>query len=110
MITLRGSEHEFADYRPRKIAMRWALRRAIRVVAVSHKLGRLAQTLGVAAERIAVVENGVDVETFRPGARDEARRQVGLDPANRLLVSVGHHVPLKGYHRMIRALADLRRR
>ena len=108
MVTLRGSEHEFVTHAPRKKAIAWALRRATRVVAVSHQLAQLAETLGVPRERIAVVENGVDVDTFRPLDRAEAKRAIGFDSTRRLLISVGHLVPLKGYHRMIRALAELR--
>jgi glycosyltransferase involved in cell wall biosynthesis len=108
MITLRGSEHEFVSHPPRKKAIAWALARATRVVAVSHQLAQLAEELGVSRERIAVVENGVDVETFRPHDRAQAKQAIGFDSTRRLLISVGHLVPLKGYHRMIRAMADLR--
>ena len=108
MVTLRGSEHEFVTHPPRRKAIAWALKRATRVVAVSHQLAQLAEELGVPRERIAVVENGVDIDTFRPGDRAEAKRTIGFDDTRRLLISVGHLVPLKGYHRMIRAVADLR--
>ena len=108
MVTLRGSEHEFVAHWPRRKAITWALTRATRVVAVSHQLAQLAEELGVPRERIAVVENGVDVDTFRPRDRAAAKQAIGFDAARRLLISVGHLVPLKGYHRMIRAVADLR--
>jgi glycosyltransferase involved in cell wall biosynthesis len=108
MITLRGSEHEFVAHPPRKKAIAWALARATRVVAVSHQLARLAEELGVPRDRIALVENGVDVDTFRPLDQADARRAIGVDGTGPLLISVGHLVPLKGHHRMIRAVAELR--
>ena len=110
VITLRGSEHEFTGYLLRRMAIRWALTRATRVIAVSHRLAALAQSLGAAPERIAVVENGVDTEMFQPLARSEARRQVGIDADRPLLISVGHLVPLKGFHRIINALPALQRK
>jgi teichuronic acid biosynthesis glycosyltransferase TuaC len=110
VITLRGSEHEFTGYRFRRLAIRWALRRATRVIAVSHPLAALARGLGVPSERIEVIENGVDTEIFRPSERGDARRLVGVDAGKRLLISVGHLVPLKGFHRMIGALPELDRK
>jgi glycosyltransferase involved in cell wall biosynthesis len=91
------------------MAIQWTLRRATRVIAVSHPLAGLARDLGVPPERVEVVENGVDTEIFRPSIRAEARRLLGVDTDTRLLISVGHLVPLKGFDRMIRALAELHR-
>ena len=108
VITLRGFEHQFVEYRLRRMMMRWALRRATRVIAVSRPLAALAQRLGVAPERIEVIENGVDVDKFKPMDAAEARRLVGIDADTRLLVCVGHLVPLKGFHRIIGALPELR--
>jgi teichuronic acid biosynthesis glycosyltransferase TuaC len=108
VITLRGFEHQFVEYRLRRTMMRWALRRATRVIAVSAPLAALAQRLGVAPERIEVIENGVDTDRFRPMDAAEARRLVSIDRDKRVLISVGHLVPLKGFHRIIAALPELR--
>jgi glycosyltransferase involved in cell wall biosynthesis len=108
VITLRGFEHQFVEHRLRRMMMRWALGRATRVIAVSRPLGALALRLGVAAGRIEVIENGVDADKYRPIPRVDAKRLVDIDPDTRLLVCVGHLVPLKGFHRIIAALPRLR--
>ena len=108
VITLRGFEHQFVEYRLRRMMMRWALERATRVIVVSRPLAALAQRLGVPAERIEVIENGVDAEKFKPMATIEAKRLVGIDAETRVIICVGHLVPLKGFHRIISALPKLR--
>ena len=107
VITLRGSEHQFVEYWFRRMAMRWALRRATRVIALSRPLAALAERLGVNPRRVEVIENGVDSDKFKPMAAAEARRLVKVDGSNRLLACVGHLVPLKGFHRIIGALPVL---
>lgn len=62
--------------------------------------------LGVDAERVTVLRNGVDLAQFHPPqAREELRRQLGL--TGTILLSVGHLIERKGHDLAIRALADL---
>jgi glycosyltransferase involved in cell wall biosynthesis len=76
-------------------------------VAVSQPLAELATRFGATA--VTVIENGVDIGRFRPVATHVARRgftDAGVLPANvlksgPLLVSVGHLVPRKGFHRVL---------
>ena len=84
--------------------MRWALRRAQSVIAVSHELAAMAVALGAPADRVRVIENGVDTVRFFPTERGVARARVGLTDSGGLLVSVGHLVPRKGFHRLILAM------
>lgn len=59
---------------------------------------------GVPAERLHVVPPGVDLETFRPGDRLQARRALG---GGRIVLFVGRLQPLKGPDTAIRTLAAL---
>jgi glycosyltransferase involved in cell wall biosynthesis len=69
-----------------RVAHRFTLARASRVVTVSPRLGEaLTSRYGFAAERIDIVPNGADTSLFRPGDRDEARRRLGL-PLERPIV------------------------
>jgi D-inositol-3-phosphate glycosyltransferase len=60
-------------------------------------------------ERVFVVPPGVDLATFQPIDRSEARRKIGYD-GGRLLLFVGRLERLKGVEIAIRALALLRDR
>jgi glycosyltransferase involved in cell wall biosynthesis len=104
VITLRGSEIDMARYKLRGAVLGWALRRAARVIAVSDGLATLASSLGVSADRIDVIGNGVDVERFHPVDRAAARRAVSVPTEVRLIVSVGHLARVKGFDCVVRAI------
>jgi teichuronic acid biosynthesis glycosyltransferase TuaC len=78
VVKLHGSDMDVLATRPslrRQLA--WALPRAARVVAVSRALGRAAAALGVPADRIDIVTNGVDDALFHPRDRAAARAELG---------------------------------
>src|SRR5262249_9158798 len=56
-----------------------------------------------------VIANGVDGSRFAPRDRDECRKELGLPLTGRLLVSVGHLSPRKGFHRVLAVLPELLR-
>ena len=72
----------------------------------------LARRAGVAAERIEVIENGVDLARFVPldaDARERERRFWGLR-GQRVLVVPGRVCAQKNQREILRALADMQRR
>ncbi len=86
--------------------IRWEKRaflRASRVIAVAYGIARELESMGVPAERIEVIHNGVDTEQFSPGPPD--RDSFGL-PANvPLALFVGDiRTPRKNLDTVIRAL------
>jgi len=109
-VTLRGMLPLLVPFRLRRPQLRFALRRAARVIAVSESLKRDAVALGVPAEKVRVIENGIDPEVFRPVDRIEARRSLGLPKYGPLLVSVGTLAPRKGFHLVMEAMVKLKRR
>lgn len=106
-ITMRGSEHLHGQYRLRRTLMRWALRRANRVIPVSEELRRFAITLGADPARVITIPNGIDTGIFHPRNREMCRTEFGIPPGTRLVVSVGNLSELKGHHRTIRAVGSL---
>jgi glycosyltransferase involved in cell wall biosynthesis len=105
-ITARGSDiNVISRYRlPRRMIVH-AAERAAAIITVSEALKRSLESLGVAADRIRVLRNGVDLATFDLGDRQDARQQQGLSRTT--LLSVGNLIPLKGHDLAIRALATL---
>ena len=109
-ITLRGTETRHAADPVLRPLLLKALLGADRVFAVADALKQLAVSIGVPADKITVVGNGVDTVRFVPVDRDEARAALGL-PANApVLISVGGLVERKGFHRVIELLPRLRER
>lgn len=109
-ITLRGMLPLLVPFRLRRPQLRFALRRAARIIAVSEPLKRDAVALGIPPERVRVIENGIDPEVFEARDRIEARRRLCLAKYGPLLVSVGTLAPRKGFHLVIEAVARCARR
>jgi glycosyltransferase involved in cell wall biosynthesis len=66
------------------------------VVAVSRDLARNVASLGVPAERIHTVYNGVDSRIFHSGPADAARAKLELPDGERIILFVGRFDPVKG--------------
>ena len=61
------------------------------------------------SHRVATVPCGVDVEVFAPSSRAAARRELGLQPDDFVVLQLGRLVPRKGIDNVIRAVARLDR-
>jgi len=103
-ITLRGTIIPLSRRPLGRWLCDWAIRRAQRIIAVSGNLADRALQGGVPANRIQIIPNGVDSDRFQLLDRSVARRRLGVQESDRLLVSVGHLSPRKGFHRLIRSL------
>ena len=108
-ITLRGSETMHAQAAGRRRWMSWAFRRAARIITVSNSLRQLAVSLGADASRVHTVPNGIDSSLFYPRPYAESRARLGMPMDRPVILSAGHLIELKGHHRIVRALASLRR-
>ncbi len=97
VVKVHGSDINVLGREPASARrLRWALPRATRIVAVSRALaGRVAE-LGVPADRVDVVPNGVDSSLFRPRNRAQARRRLGLTANARAVLYVGRVEREKG--------------
>jgi teichuronic acid biosynthesis glycosyltransferase TuaC len=108
VITARGTDVSLIpEYRVPRRLVRWAAAQAAGVVAVSGALRERLIELGVPGSRVEVLRNGVDLELFAPQDRAVARRELGLDVAGRLVLSVGWLIPRKGHDLAIRAVAAM---
>jgi len=67
----------------------------------------LIDDYGAAPDRVVVIPSAVDVETFQPVPRDEARRRIGLVTDDPLVVYVGRMLPRKDIRNVVRAVAIL---
>jgi glycosyltransferase involved in cell wall biosynthesis len=106
VITARGSDISLVPkYALPRRMIRWAAEHAAGVITVCNALKEEMVGLGIAAERITPLRNGVDLELFRPGERQALRAQFGMEGFT--LISVGNLLELKGHHLVIGALPQL---
>jgi D-inositol-3-phosphate glycosyltransferase len=66
----------------------------------------LEHLLAADSARIRVVPPGVDTATFRPGPVQDARRAIGMESADLLVLGVGRMQHVKGTDILLEALAD----
>ena len=106
-VTLRGSEARKVN--DPLIAQRLVagLKSADHIFAVSDSLKAVAVHLGISADRIHVVGNGVDAARFSPIDQRHAREGLNLPVHQKVLVSVGGLVPGKGFQHVIEILPSL---
>lgn len=110
VLTARGTDvnllAEDDGIRPRIAAV---APKALRRYAVSRALAdRFADAAGLPRPSVEVSRNGVDMERFRPGDRQAARRRFGLPADMRIVLGVGRLVPSKGFVVAARAVAGMR--
>ena len=90
--------------------LRVGLRRADRVLAVSHFTANLVQKFGVSPDRIEIVHPGCDSDHFRPlcPRMDLRQKLLGDRYKDKIILSVGNLVARKGHDMVIRGLRRLR--
>ncbi|MDP2810295.1 MAG: glycosyltransferase family 4 protein [Rhodocyclaceae bacterium] len=71
----------------------------------------IARRFGVAPEKLHVIPNGVDLDAFHPGLREEHRERVhaelGIPPDAPVILFVGSGFERKGVHVLLRAFAAM---
>jgi len=80
------------------------------LASCSVEAAQLSELYGAPAERVEIVAPGVDLAFFGPGDQGQARRAVGLEPDQPIILFVGRIQPLKGLTVAVEALAQLRSR
>ena len=68
----------------------------------------LIRLYGAPAEKIGVVPCGVNLDLFYPAVKTAARKKLGLDPADTILLYVGRFEALKGLNTLLEAMTYLR--
>lgn len=104
----RGTDiNVYPSFRLIRPLIRWSLRRATGIIAVSSALKTAIVELGISEEKVRVIGNGVDISRFRPLDREVARQQLGLPADAPLLVAVGSLNEHKGHSSLISAFSNL---
>ena len=106
IVTARGSDlNVIAQHAVPLRWIRWAARHADGLVAVSSGLKRRLVELGIGADRVRVLRNGVDLVLFHPRDREAARATLGLTRPS--VLAVGNLVALKRHWLMLEAISHL---
>ena len=111
-VTAHGSDiNVYAQRLSVRPQLKWALRRAGLVIAVSKAMQRRIEELVAVPSRAArpparvihIPCAGVDSRVFAVRDQEAARRSLGLDPAGRVVIFAGQLVPIKAVQVLLQA-------
>ena len=87
-----------------------ALKHANSIISVSNSLKEHVKNFGIDSNSITVVGNGVDIEKFVPLNKLEWRQNLGIESADKVIITVAGLVPRKGIHHVIKCIPNLRKK
>ena len=107
IITLPGSDIKiFGKKRMFKYPIKYALKKAVKIIARSNDLKQEAIKLGAKEQKISIIPAGVDTNKFKPMVKQVLRSKLGL-PDGFLMLFVGSLFRIKRVDRLINAYANL---
>ncbi len=113
-VVLHGEHGRDAE---RSSGLRLLIKRGLaplvtRFVAVSQQLGReFIDEWRIPPERLSIIPNGVDLDTFRLDARvDDPRGSLGLAPEHRVITNIGGIRRVKDHPTLLRAFGRVHAR
>ena len=110
VITARGTDvNLIPEYRIPRALIRWASGRARASIGVSAALVQRMRSLGMRADCLHVMRNGVDLQRFQLQPQAESRQRLGIK-SGPVLLTVGNLHEHKGQRLAVQALALVRQR
>ena len=78
------------------------------ITATEKEAAELKRFYNAPADRMRTIPCGVDLNLFRPSDQATARRRLGFDPVEKLVLYVGRLEPEKGIERLLAAISHLK--
>jgi D-inositol-3-phosphate glycosyltransferase len=84
------------------------VRRANRIIAqCPHERQEFINDYNAQPEKISLIPAAVNIHSFRPVEREQARQRIGLPPEGRVIAYIGRLLPRKDIRNVVRALEQL---
>lgn len=108
VIATSHGKNYYSDKLRRRMSYRFVAKHA-QLVAVSRDMKQfLVDRVGIPAEFVAVVHNGIDLERYAKGnASDTMRRELSVDHAQYVIGTVGNLFVVKGQVHLLRAFKEV---
>lgn len=108
VVSARGTDiYCFPSFRLIKPMISWTLRQAEGIIAVSTFLKELIVKLGIPANKVQVIGNGVDPQRFFPTGKSESRGRLGIPRETKMLLAVARLDQVKGLQLLLPAVRQI---
>jgi teichuronic acid biosynthesis glycosyltransferase TuaC len=108
VVTAHGTDLNLYAQSPLlRLLIRWTLDNAERIICVSMALKSIVLCLKIPNKKVVVIPNGVDLDSFRPTDKKEARLVLGMPLDANVVLAVGRLIPTKGHELLINAAVRL---
>ncbi|MGC2456567.1 MAG: glycosyltransferase family 4 protein [Gallionellaceae bacterium] len=106
VVTARGTDINLIPKHavPKKWIL-WAAEKSHAMISVCQALKDEMVAMGMQADKITPLRNGVDLNFFKPDDREKIRTRLNI--TGRTLLSAGYLIERKGHHLIIEALPSL---
>lgn len=85
-----------------------ALKKAEKIISVSHKVAREFRAIGVPQEKIAIIPNGINLEEYKQlPMGDPFRKRLDIEENEKIVLTIGRLEKIKGFQYLIRALPSI---
>jgi teichuronic acid biosynthesis glycosyltransferase TuaC len=111
-ITLRGMETFYLpDKDKRQEFIAQSLDEVNGIISLSEEMIHQAHSMISNAKKppTTLIRNGVDTQTFHYTNKTEARKELGLEGEDLILLGVGSLIQRKGFHHVVRSLTHLKK-
>ena len=88
----------------RKTLMKFAFEYSYKVITNSSGLKTGVEKIGIEAEKVTVLSNGVDTNLFKPKDKRICREKLNFDPAKKHVLFIGNLVDVKGVKYLVKAM------
>jgi len=110
-VTAHGSDINIIPKNARiKTRILETLNKADKVFCVSNALREKAKEMGANINKIEVLTNGVDVTIFKRQDRNEARKELGLNIKDKIILCIGSLVPVKDHSLLIDGIYNIKKK
>jgi glycosyltransferase involved in cell wall biosynthesis len=107
---LRGSHRKGISWPVRKRISNHLFRSMNGIVAVTEGIKReIIKSTGGRSEKVFVIQNGANIDLFKPIDKNQCRKKLGLNKNNKYVCFVGNLAPWQGLEYLVRASPIIRK-
>lgn len=108
ICTIHGSDINIYPFQTKLCLLftKYTLRRCDKMVAVSDKLRKRMLSVVKGLNDISIIYNGADSDKFKPMPKEIAKRALGIDETNKIIMFIGNLIPVKGVNYLLEAFAQ----